>query len=348
MGDIDHDFEMILTDHKNRYPKMTEKDAVKLAFQSALGAAHLINDLDGVVASVKKEFESFNEIPELFPFEDIGGRKRLLLRSPEVRCLGYEVVARYFFESASVDKAEAGYPTAEKAFSERLSIVERDFGTNNSYLGDGCPNHSDIYRVNYKPSYRVINARASGYFDIISKMTRIKKETGRCVIAIDGRCASGKTTAAEFLSRVTGGDIIHMDDFFLTPEMRTEERLNEVGGNIDYERFLAEVAQKLPEKAPFSYIAYDCKTGKHKKKNVTNTDTVIIEGVYSLRNEFRRYYDIEAVFHVSKDEQLRRLETRSPHLFKKFVDEWIPLEERYFDDLQAPNAIHIPFERTDR
>lgn len=348
MGDIIHDFETVLSKHKKRYPKMTEKDAVKLAFQSAFGAAHLADGLDGAVASVKKEFESFSEIPGLPPFEDIGGRKRLLLRSPDVRSLGYETMARYFFESTAIDKAEASEPTVEKDFSEMLSTVEKFFGTKNSYLGGGCPNHSDVYRAAYEPSYRVISARAAAYFDIISKVTRIKREKGRCVIAIDGRCASGKTTAAEFLSKVTGGDVIHMDDFFLTTEMRTKERLNEVGGNIDYERFLTEVAQKLPQKAPFSYLAYDCKTGRYRNCDVTGTDIVIIEGVYSLRNEFRRYYDIEAVFHVSKDEQLRRLKMRSPHLFKRFVDEWVPLEEKYFDGLRAPTSLHIPSERTDR
>lgn len=327
---------------------MTEKDAVKLAFQSAFGAAHLANDLDEVVASVKKEFERFGEIPGLPPFEDIGGRLRLLLRSPEVRCLGYETVARYFFGSAAIDKAEESDPTAEKAFSEMLSLIEEVFETKASYLGSGCPDHSDVYRATYEPSYRVIGSRASEYFEIISKMTRIKNEKGRCVIAIDGGCASGKTTAADFLSKVTGGEIIHMDDFFLTPEMRTKERLNEVGGNIDYERFLAEVAQKLPKRAPFSYLAYDCKTGRYRNCDVAGADTVIIEGVYSLRSEFRRYYDIEAVLHVSKDEQLRRLKMRSPYLFKRFIDEWMPLEERYFEDLRAPSAIHIPSERIEQ
>ena len=39
-----------------------------------------------------------------------------------------------------------------------------------------------------------------------------------------------------------------MDDFFLRPEQRTEERLKEVGGNVDRERFLEEVARPLTNK----------------------------------------------------------------------------------------------------
>lgn len=33
----------------------------------------------------------------------------------------------------------------------------------------------------------------------------------------------------------------HMDDFYLQGRQRTYERLNEVGGNVDYERFAKEV-----------------------------------------------------------------------------------------------------------
>ena len=60
------------------------------------------------------------------------------------------------------------------------------------------------------------------------------------VIAIDGRAASGKSTLAEQLSTLLEADVIHMDDFFLQPYQRTPERLAEIGGNVDYERFAKE------------------------------------------------------------------------------------------------------------
>ena len=37
--------------------------------------------------------------------------------------------------------------------------------------------------------------------------------TGMRIIAIDGRCAAGKTTLAARLAKELGGDVIHMDDF---------------------------------------------------------------------------------------------------------------------------------------
>lgn len=37
--------------------------------------------------------------------------------------------------------------------------------------------------------------------------------TGMRIIAIDGRCAAGKTTLAARLAKELGGDVIMMDDF---------------------------------------------------------------------------------------------------------------------------------------
>ena len=61
------------------------------------------------------------------------------------------------------------------------------------------------------------------------------------IIAIDGMTASGKSTLAEELSQIYNSPIFHADDFFLPMELRTEERLNEPGGNIHYERMKKEI-----------------------------------------------------------------------------------------------------------
>ena len=40
----------------------------------------------------------------------------------------------------------------------------------------------------------------------------------RVLVAIDGRCAAGKTTLAASLQAQLGCNVFHMDDFFLRPE----------------------------------------------------------------------------------------------------------------------------------
>ena len=61
-------------------------------------------------------------------------------------------------------------------------------------------------------------------------------------IAIDGNCASGKSTLGECLRQIYDANLFHMDDYFLPFARKTPERLAEPGGNVDYERFWAEVA----------------------------------------------------------------------------------------------------------
>ena len=53
------------------------------------------------------------------------------------------------------------------------------------------------------------------------------------VVAIDGKCTSGKTTFASELAAVYDCNVFHMDDFFLRRSQRTPERFAEVGGNVD-------------------------------------------------------------------------------------------------------------------
>ena len=73
-------------------------------------------------------------------------------------------------------------------------------------------------------------------------LKRIKEQTTKesavpYIVAIDGRCASGKSTLAAYLKSALACSVIHMDHFFLQPHQRTEKRLREPGGNVDYERF---------------------------------------------------------------------------------------------------------------
>ena len=78
------------------------------------------------------------------------------------------------------------------------------------------------------------------------------------IIAIDGRCASGKTTLAQAISEQLDCNVIHMDDFFLRPEQRTPERLSTPGENIDHERFLEEVLIPLSKGLPIKYRPFEC------------------------------------------------------------------------------------------
>lgn len=152
------------------------------------------------------------------------------------------------------------------------------------------------------------------------------------VIAIDGRAASGKSTLAEQLSTLLEADVIHMDDFFLPPEMRSEERLAEPGGNVHYERFCEDVLPYLKSPKLFSYRIFDCSRMDYNgESTVRNTPIRIVEGSYSHHPKFGKYADLFVFSDVDAVEQMRRIRLRNgEEKAQMFAKKWIPMEERYF------------------
>ena len=156
---------------------------------------------------------------------------------------------------------------------------------------------------------------------------------GRLIMAIDGGSASGKTTLAAILCEKCGATVFHMDDFFLTPHMRTKERLCEVGGNVDRERFEKEVLIPLSLGQTVSYRPFDCKTRDFKElTHVIPNNPVIVEGAYSMHPQLSKYYDFSVFLDIDADRQRSRiLKRNSPDGAKRFFEEWIPLENIYFE-----------------
>ena len=155
------------------------------------------------------------------------------------------------------------------------------------------------------------------------------------LVAIDGSCTAGKTTLAGMLAEIYECNVFHMDDFFLRPEQRTPERYAEVGGNVDYERFLEEVLIPLKSRKPFSFRPFDCSTFTLAQPvAVTPKKLNIIEGTYSQHPYFGDPYDLKIFLTITTELQRQRILDRPAFLQKRFFEEWIPMEQRYFDGFQ--------------
>ena len=130
------------------------------------------------------------------------------------------------------------------------------------------------------------------------------------LIAVDGRCAAGKSTLAAWLKErfECTVNVIHMDDFFLQPYQRTRQRMEEPGGNIDYERFEKEVMYSLSRFENFSYQIYDCKIKKLSSRiYVEPAEISIVEGSYSCHPALWDFYTLRIFLDVEPEEQLRRI-----------------------------------------
>ena len=166
------------------------------------------------------------------------------------------------------------------------------------------------------------------------KIDELMTQKDVVIVAIDGKCTSGKTTLAAKLAEIYDCNVFHMDDFFLRPEQRTPERFAEVGGNVDYERFKDEILIPLQDGKQFSYRPFDCST-------FTLADPVtvmpkqlnIIEGTYSHHPYFGNSYDLKVMLTVTPELQRERILQRPAFLHQRFFEQWIPMENRYFESL---------------
>lgn len=157
------------------------------------------------------------------------------------------------------------------------------------------------------------------------------KTKNKVIIGIDGPCASGKSTLGLILEEKYSALLIHMDDYFLAESRKTKERLAQSGGNVDYERVKAEIFTKLN----CDFITsnrYNCNTKKLEQASPKkNSKVIIVEGSYSLHPLFFDQYTLRVFVDIEASLQSDRIQKRNGEkLFKRFVEEWIPLENYYF------------------
>lgn len=173
------------------------------------------------------------------------------------------------------------------------------------------------------------------YSEVFSKIDDMISQGNEVTVAIDGNSGSGKSTLAEALNSVYDCNVFHMDDFFLRPEQRTDGRMQQVGGNVDYERFKAEVLDKLKKGADFEYQIYDCSVSKLTDYvKVVPKKLNIVEGVYSMHPTLRDAYDLKIFLRIDAEAQKKRILLRGgEYMLKRFLNEWIPLENEYFSKM---------------
>ena len=163
------------------------------------------------------------------------------------------------------------------------------------------------------------------------------------IAAIDGRCGSGKTTVARAVAAQLEIPLIHMDDFFLRPEQRTQERLASPGENVDHERFLEEALIPLSQGKGCRYGRFDCSSMEIRETvQLDPAPLVLVEGSYSHHPLLRPYLDLTVFLNVSPEEQTARILARNGReALNAFQKRWIPLEEAYFKAYSVPERADI-------
>ncbi len=152
------------------------------------------------------------------------------------------------------------------------------------------------------------------------------------LIALDGRCGSGKTTlAVQLAEQFPGSAVFHTDDYYLPPAQRIPNWAETPCANMDLTRLWEEVLVPAQAGAAVRSRAYSCREGAYLPEQcVPPAPLYILEGSYSHHPILAGFYDLKVFVTCSKKEQARRLQAREGERYENFVRRWIPLEEAYF------------------
>ena len=338
-------------EHIKKYPEIELQDILKMLFQNEFGPKHLAENEIECFKSLSTEINSidYNENEELF--EDIGcdALRLNLMAIPVGTDLNY-------INKIIVNSASEFCGTNEKlvvkfgllvVMAENQEIpfdIERVRDETNAFAKNGFKpiSHSEVYKQNYSPSYRVISKKYKELVETVIALRNLDFNKKHIVISVDGNSASGKSTLAENLANLLNGEVVHCDDFFLPQEMRTDKRLSEIGGNINYERLKEEVIDKLRKPTVISYKAYNCQNNSFKNKFLMNKKIIIVEGAYSSHPYFENYADFKIFLKVDEETQRERILKRNgEEMLKRFINEWIPKENKYFNEFKIEEKADI-------
>ncbi len=342
------DFSSCLRAQLTVHPAMQPRDVIKLCYQAARGAEHLLADEDRARGYFLSEYAA-TPAAEGPLFEDISPEvTRVNLAAWKASGLPAEWLFRMFLHTARVgregeDLLDAYIAQAGAVLAESRPFPLADWEAALSRWRDAsmpAVHHSDIYREAERPAYRIVR---SSFRCVLPILRRLQEEGDVRVLAIDGRAASGKTTKAALLQAVLGAPVIHMDDFFLPPELRTPQRLALPGGNVHHERFAREVLPHLKSGEAFAYRVFDCGRMDYAGVRDIPAGTLrIVEGSYALHPALGDYADLTVFSTVDAAEQMNRILRRNgDKMAEMFRSRWIPMEESYFAHFGVPDRADL-------
>ncbi|MBQ4581493.1 MAG: hypothetical protein IJA83_12615 [Clostridia bacterium] len=326
------DFTACLLEQLRLHPSTQPRDVIKMCYQAARGAEHLLSDLTRARTYFDQEYAATPADVSLPLFEPLSENVARVNIAPW-KAAGFpaEWLFRMFVYTATVP--QDGADLLGEYIAKADALVGSMPGWQDAlaaWTKQGRPavHHSEEYRAAEHPAYRIVNARFQCLLPVLKRLLEHPAQ----VIAMDGRAASGKTTRAALLSAVLAAPVIHMDDFFLPPALRTPERLAQPGGNVDYERFAQEVVPHLLSGEGFSYRVFDCSVMDiDGLREIPAAPVRIVEGSYAHHPALGNYADLRIFTTVDEVEQQSRILRRNgERMLEMFRTRWIPMEEKYF------------------
>lgn len=178
---------------------------------------------------------------------------------------------------------------------------------------------------------------------------RLYDSAAPLLVAIDGRCASGKSTLGERLARFFGAPLFHTDDFYLPFSLRTPQRLALPGGHMEAERLVREVLEPASEGRELTYRPYRAHENAWGEETIIPASKIyFVEGSYSLLPGLETYYGYKIFLtHDETTQRARLLRREGKEKLPVFLEKWIPEEERYFAACDVRSRADAAFDTSD-
>lgn len=326
--------------HYSKYPQMQLQDFIKLLYQANFGCEHIFSDkmvqyIDDEMAQCQAGGSLFEQISDsycrvdLSAYKAIGGTGQTL-----GKCMRNV--------SAAGTKQDLCNKLDQLLLLIRDGVIKLDYSQAVEqiewYKQQGCPaiHHSQQYRDNYHPHYRVVYTTQAMLLPAIIQIEQKLSLQQNVIVGMDGPCGSGKTTLAAVLSNYFNCPTIHADDFFLPPHLRSEQRIQS-GQNLHWEAMLP-VIQQAKQSMSFTYQAYNCQTNSYHDKTFNSSTCTIVEGSYSFVKPLFALYDITILLQIKPDKQLQRLFKRQSNI-EQFVTKWIVFEQYHLQQIPKCDVI---------
>jgi len=167
--------------------------------------------------------------------------------------------------------------------------------------------------------------------EILNKINKINKS--KFLVGVDGPGGSGKSTfAKELVELLSNTRIVRMDDFY-KPENLRQESNAEIGSYFDWQKLEKQLLIPFMENLGIRFQKYDWQCDSLKEwQYISKNSNVIVEGVYSTRQELSKYYDLKIWIDCPADDRLLRgIERGGIEMKNQWQNVWMKQENDYLE-----------------
>ncbi|MFD3447081.1 uridine kinase [Microbacteriaceae bacterium 4G12] len=194
-------------------------------------------------------------------------------------------------------------------------------------------------------NFKSIRGTFRSFEQLLHTMESLQRKQSTLLVGVDGCGGSGKSTFAKEIAKLSPKiTIVHMDDFYLPSCSRIDGTSEEkpIGADFGWKRLRKQVLIPLANNQEGNYQRYDwCSDSLSEWHRVCAGGIVVIEGVYSMREELADFYDFTIFVDCPKELRLKRgIERDGEAARDMWENVWMVAEDKYM-------TRHRPAERAD-